>query len=353
MSGTNFSISATESDFCFQPLTCATSKGHLVVWGTGIDANQSVWVRSFIGRKASCAIKISTINEKDNIIFFRRFHRELCVLAIETNDGYKLYFLNDNGDVCDSQIYTTKDILVHCYQNNQDTIIFVYNHDNNTMSVQTVFVDKSWDNAQTTHHYDNVYGIPHVFIFEDDNYTAGWITCDDKLTVVSNCVYSKDIATETIVASYDIDYLIAACLCPDLVVYGGYYTRNKVLRLDYFRVSDLKLVCSRYWKSDEYKDMSFSMASLNRGFMLLADGPSPTQACGQRFTHLGSWLYPMMSFDSSDIPTWSPDLAQGNEETLLVYIKYHEDYSEVWGKWLDIGIIPELENLTLADVEAQ
>nr|QBK87183.1 MAG: hypothetical protein LCMAC201_00850 [Marseillevirus LCMAC201] len=373
MSGTNFAIT-TEPSFCYQPFTCATYKGHLVVWSD----DQTLWVKSFIGRTGNYAAEISTMDESDNIIFFHRFSKEEYIVAVETVCGYNLYFLNDNGNLCNQHSYTTNDTLVYCYQNDQSTILFIHNFDDNTMLVQTIPKESQacWNNGITTHFYKNVYGIPKVFVFENDNYTAGWITYDDQLTVVTNCVYntldaslrsakvpkptsgSKPASSASpagaqphiTIDSYDVDYLSAACLGPDLIVYGGYDTPTNVLRLDYFCVNNFELLCSRYWKSDEYKGSSFSMASLLRGFMLLADGPD-TQIRGQRFTHLGSWLYPMMDLDSGSTFTWSPDLAQGNEETLLVYIKDYGEHSEIWGKWLDISDIPELENLTLADVE--
>ena len=88
--------------------------------------------------------------------------------------------------------------------------------------------------------------------------------------------------------------------------------------------------------------------------MLLADGPSETAIRGQRFTHLGSWLYPMLKFDNSDVPTWSPNMAAKSDEGIVVYIKDYTDtdnpHSEIWGSWINVGAIPELESLSIDDL---
>ena len=345
MSGTSFSVNANKSDYCYSPLVCATDQGHLVVWAYGVESKNgsTLWVRTFRGKETTmAAVEVSTLADNDHILFLRRFNKDLYLLAVETTNGTNMYFLDENAVVHDNQLYKNMDTLIHCHESGEHIVLFTYNNDKSVLNIGTVqFPQEDWSKDYTLHDtFADVYGIPQVFT-KGDQYIAGWLTRTDKLYVVAN-------GHMTTLKSYDVDYLMAAEVDKDTIVYSGYDSQNQTLRLDFFRF-DGTHICSRYWKSTEYKGLYPNLVTLNRGFMLLADAPDHS-VCGQRFTHLGSWLYPMHELTPNE-QTWSPVLARGAEHTLLVYIRDYTDHSQVWGKWLDVGEIPELDNLSLTDLE--
>lgn len=350
MTETTFSISTNKDEYCYDPMVCATNKGHLVVWAHSVETEQStLWACTFDGRKPANAVKICVLEDQESILFLRRFSKNTFVLAVETLRGTTVYFMDENANVTDTQMYNSTDMVAYCCPTDEGVVLFTYNHEDSTMVVSRANA-QDWNTDQVVMYtYRDVCGIPHVFV-DGLYYIAGWITTNDTLCVASGTITTGGDGQITTLEPYDVDYLIAAVSDTNTVVYGGYDNNTNTIRLDFFRISDGEHIYSRYWKSNEYTGLQFSMASLNRGFMLLADGSKCDHVCGQRFTHIGSWLYPMRQLESSDEPNWSPSLARGAKETLLVYINDYDDYSQVWGKWLNVGDIPELEDITLENV---
>jgi len=342
MSGPIFRVSHNKSDFCHSPITCATRTGHLVAWVSGVDSDSILLASAYTDKKSGPTVEVCKLADTDSILFLRHLYENMYVLAIETENGTNVYILDEHAAVHASHVYNNTDLLVHCHATETTITLFTYNHTDDTMSVGSI--PEYWNSEEYTLHkkYAGVGGVPQVFV-KGDQYLAGWVTDSDELQVVTS---NNSMVT---LESYDVDYLMGAEVDEDLVVFCGYNHLNNVLRLDFFNF-DGEHLTSRYWKSKEYKNKHFSLATLKRGFMLLADGPNDIRVCGQRFTHLGSWLYPMLNFVDAEEPTWSPALSCGEDQTLLVYIRDYDDHSEVWGKWLDIGLIPELDQLTLADL---
>lgn len=347
MSGTTFSISSNETEYCYDPIVCATNNGHMVTWAYGVDIDQStLWAQVFNGRKAAKPVKLMSLNDQETVLFLRRFDQHTFALAVETLKGTTIYLLDEYANITDTQMYNSTDMLVYCYPTDEGVVLFTYNHEKNTLVVGRVD-PRDWNKGYTVMHtYNGVCSIPYVFI-QDLYYIAGWITSNNALYVANGTVSIGGDGQSTTLDKYNVNYLIATVSDNNTVVYGGYSSNDKTLRLDFFNISEGKYITSKYWKSNEYSSLQFSMASLNRGFMLLADGAECEHVCGQRFTHIGSWLYPTMQLEDGNEPTWSPSLARSSQETLLVYISDYDDHSQVWGKWLPVSDIQEIENLSL------
>ncbi len=268
MSGTIFPISTNKSDYCFNPLVCATDHGHLVVWAYGVDVEQTtLWARVYTDQGTTQAVvKIGTTTDEDHVLFLRRLTKQLYILAVETTKGTTIYFMDENANVCDHQLYNNTNVLIHCHATDDEwarpgVVLFTYNHEDHTFNVGTVPHSEDWNEEYILEDtFADVYGIPQVFV-KGDQYTAGWITREDTLQVVNNSIAAVGDGSNSIAAGgdgsvttldpYDVDYLMATEVDKDTVVYSGYNSQTRVLRLDFFTVADGKHICSRYWKNKE------------------------------------------------------------------------------------------------------
>lgn len=353
MQKSNFQISKNRTDYCFNPLTCPTDNGHLVVWGYGVDTEPTLWGSVFVNKKLIKKVEIGLLKQTDNILYFRKFSNELYVVAIETINGTNLYFFNENIETVITQQLSKKFYyeLLHLYQKDNDIYLFNYDYNEQTLYLSVVKNDKIWDEAQIIQCYTNVCSLPTIQIFTN-KFVIGWINDDDTLKIISSNLTIDLLPAELEMDNYNVDYLCSAKADKDLIVFGGYNNESNKFRLDFYRITDssFTFICSKYRKSDEYTNLSFSLESLHKGFVILADGPKNKGVYIQRFTHIGSWLYPLMNVCKSNEECWSPSLSENINSTLIVYVKhYDEGFSNICGRWIETGPIPELDNLSLED----
>lgn len=343
----SFPISANAGECCFNPLVCSTPQGHIVVWGCGGDTSNALYARIVTKNASYDPVKIGSITNTDHLLFLRNYEKAY-ILAVEGSTGTTVYFLDDNASVMSTHNYRNSDVLVHCCPElgTDNTILFTFSYKHHNLYITSV-PNSDWNENGTVHStFKNVWDLPQVFT-NGSRFTAGWLNGKHELQVINSNITEKQGQVTTL-SPYEIDYIMSTTVDNDTVVYGGYNNATSELRLDFFSTIDGKHMCSRFWKSKEYKGLCFTMEPLNNGFMLLGEGENETTIFGQRFTHLGSWLYPLRDLFESEEPSWSPALSRG-DRTLLVYVKEFKAFSEVWGTWLNVGEIPELNDLSLSD----
>ena len=349
MFGDNFSISANEEEYCFNPLVCSTDSGHLVVWAFGVDSKESTLVACSFRENVNQGLTyLGTIGEKDQLLFLKHFSCEKYVLAIETEIGdTKLLFVNEHGTLVEEKTIKVNGELLYCYRSDYNVTLFIYNYKQDSFEIH---IGEDWDSTNITTCINNVYGIPIVVPFAKDIYIAAWVTRDDELMIASGNIHG--IPKTMTMKNFNVDYLLGSRVDENIAVFGGSCSRSGIVTFYYFVAAPLRSICNRVWESEDYKDKAIILTGLDRGFFLFAEDKTNVHVRMQRFTHIGTWLYPLLEMDSDDKCTWSPNLAQGNPSTLLVYIKNYEEYSQVWGKWLNIRRISEIEQLKICDVES-
>ena len=351
MSGNNFAISVNKDGYCFDPLVCSTDSGHLVAWVFAYPKYYSLYVRSYQETEQE-STNLGTISKKDQPLFLKRFSHEKYLLAIETETGeIRLLFLNPQGKLVEEKTVKINGGLLHCYhnENRNDLVLFIYNYKSETFEIH---IGEDWNTTAITHTQENVFSIPIVIPLAKDNYIIAWVTKDDELSVTVDNTHNPFITTKTIVIkNFNVDYLLGSRIDDNVAVFGG--SDSGTVKFYYFSITPhLTSICNRFWKSEDYKNMAFTLAGLDRGFFLFAeDKAKNAKVHMQRFTHLGTFLYPLIKVDSCDECTEIPSLAQGNPSTLLVYLKYYKAHSQVWGKWLNVRRISEIEQLKIDDVE--
>lgn len=351
MSVTPFPISHNTTQLCFTPLTCATDLGHLVAWGFGTENGATdVMVKVCSNTVLGVINKIATIEHCDSLLFLRRFNTDSYMLAVENETGSLVYILDSNGRLLKTLEFSEW-IVCYCCQSGEQLTVFGYNYNENRLDICAVNPDDTTD-YELLNTYTTVYGFPEIFI-TGNYFIAGWITADDELQIIHDSIQNiSQEPFEVTIDNFNVDYLIATQVSATLFAFGGYNQRTEVLRFDYVRADDshCELLCSKYWKTNDYKKLTFKCAALDNGFMLLADGPGQESVLAQRFTHLGTFLYPLVKLTSDELPTWDANLSQGTESTLVVYLKDYGDHSEVWGKWLNVGTLPEIEHMCIEDL---
>lgn len=349
MSGVNFCLSTVEKDHCYQPLVCETNKGHLVVWGYGVEKSKSeFWVTAFEGKFQGINTKLADVDDTTSLVFLKRFNHNSYVLLTETKSGFEAYILDDNGTIVCKHVINTEYVLIDVYGNRDFTTLFLYNYRNMEASVATVPNGSPWVEMIIHHTYKDVWSFPVVFHDKKNYYNIAYVDNSDHLQIVSASVLDPIEGTPITINNYYVDYLLGARISDNCFVVGGYYKNDKTMRLDY--VCGTKIY-NRYLRCNDYENHAFSFVSLNQGFMLLAEGGKNTIIRGQRFTHLGTPLYQMFPLAGKLIQTHSPTMAQGENYTLITYIKDYGTFSQVWGKWVDINILPELENMTFEEIQ--
>lgn len=350
MSGQNFCLSNVEFDHCYQPLVCATNTGHLVVWGYGIRGTTSeFWITAFDGKYQGVNRLLATVPDTTSLVFLRRFNATNYLLLTETESGFEAYILDEAGTVVSKHVMYTDYVLSDAFSNVDFTTLFLYHYRNMEMSVATVPNNKPWSEYIVHHTYKQVWSLPIVIHDEKERYNIAYVDNSDRLAIVSASALDAAEAKPVYINRYYVDYLLGARISDNCFVVGGYYKNTETLRLDY--ICDGKIY-NRYWKCKDYDRHAFSFASLKKGFMLLAEGGENTIIRGQRFTHLGTPLYSMFPLTGKLIPTHSPSMAQGSRRTLMVYVKDYETHSQIWGKWVKVDIVPELEDMSLEEVDA-
>jgi len=352
-----FPISKNRKGFCFNPLTCPTPEGHIVVWCNSTDdefEESFLWASVYKKSELDKKVKIGNLKYNDNMLFFLKFSDELYVISVETENGTNLYFINDELDLTITQHLSNKLYyeIINCWKNDETVYLLNYNFEEQVLYLCSISDGTTWDNGKVVQYYNDICTIPYVHVFKD-KLIIGWTDENNTLKVLGVNLNGKTLPVQLEIDDYNVNYVCSAIADDNLVVFGGCDGRTNTLRLDFFRSTDTEFshVASKYWKSDEYKGLSFTMTSLNRGFMLLADGPEQKGVYAQRFTHIGSWLYPLTNILEPTNSCWSPSLSHSTDTTLLVYVKDYSDtdepFSSIWGKYVKVGNIPELDDFTL------
>lgn len=351
MSGPYFPISYGKSYF-YEPRSCATDVGHIVSYLKKMDESlmNELWIQVLIDGETSSPTKLGNFDDSYHISLFDQYSTSKYVLMLNNNSEYSLYIITNRGVLVETIEMSSDDIILACKFDGNNTILFLYNYDNQTFSTGVIPKDGRWEELEIIETYPNVYGTPTILWVGDDNYFATWVNINDDVEIIYNNVYS-DSEVRTTVKDCGMMCLAAARVNKTTVVIGGYDNAERKLKLNYCRVEGNEIqVISRYSKSSDYKNMICELYSLENGFMLVAEGVDYEAIWGQRFTHVGGWLYPLSKLDSSDFPTWSPHLSHNPNtgKTLLVYLMDFSDTdNRVCGKWIHTGPIPELENLEL------
>lgn len=341
MSNSTFAVSDIKYEFCYEPQVCPTRNGHLVVWAFGVDTDESLlMVRAYEGNVALPTVSIGKISEGSHLTLLEPSQNDY-LLAVETPKYTKLYFLSERGELLREATFKSKVILLKHHPFEDGYIIFTHQINEDTLTVSKIPTDWSLDDYQVLSIYTGVYGIPQVFIC-GDRYVAGWIKRDESLEVVNN-TFEGDDGSAIILEDYTVDYLVACEFDHNLLAFGG--IDGDTLRFDLFTKGGGSHIDSIYWTSDLYKGKEISLWGTNRGCLLLADGQDSTNIIGQRFTHLGGYLYPPREMVDFQEHSWSPVLSYHPKGSLVVFIRDFGDYNQVWAKKLPLDTVPELEDL--------
>lgn len=341
----------SDENICFNCLTCATKDNHIVVWMED-DGSDKLKICSKVINKNSTdqtTNKLGIIDQDNYLLFLRPYCKlkDIYALAIENSKGTVIYLLNNKGEKIDEKELFMQEILIACFHNTDNMILFLYNYETSRLIVRTMSDDCSIIDA---HYYDNLYTIPHVIVLDNFSYMLAWIDRDDNICYSMNDVYNDKLNKIRKIPNFSVQYLIGGKIDKNTVVYGGYDQINKTLHLHYidFDNSSFYLVRSFHWKSNDYSFKSIYFSELEKGFLIMTDD-SDNNVCYQRFTHIGSWLYPLIEIKSKE-HCWAPQSSSSQASTLLVYTKDFHDSTHVYGKWLNIGKIPEIDDIVLSDL---
>lgn len=322
-----FQISGNEEEFCYNPLVCSTNNSFIIAWAENVNKTSKLMVKS-LDKDVN---EIQDLDVDNRLLFLRKYSNDRYALAVSRYNDTVLFLLDENANVCNEFVYKSRNELLACHVINDTPTLFVYCYKTNTLQVITT--DYGWEDFFINKTYKRVHSIPQVignmFGYIDANYTL--IVCtNDKCTTLEN---------------YDVEFLLSAPVNDKTVVFGGYDKGTSEFCLDFFN-TDGKHLYSKKMRED-YEGMELHFEGLQNGFMLLADSPKE-QVLGQRFTHLGGYLYPLKTFSNVPESCWSPELAT-NDRTLLIYIRYFKEYSQVWGEFVPISTIPEIADLSIED----
>lgn len=280
-------------------------------------------------------IIICELAKTDELLFVESAGKGLYRYWLETATGYKSVVIDDQGKIGGDHTFENNDLPVKSITNvkpvhvKKDTVDPRVTYNYNTKTVTII-------NNRVEHEIDNVFTIP-LTIKVQNGLIISWLTCTDKLIVEYYNAESNTFSSFPN-QSFAVEYLIGAQVDDDLIVIGGYSKSEEVLKLNYYRFREegIEKVDAHFWRSEDYKGKYFDIAPLNKGFMLISEGPKDPVMV-QRFTHLGTWLYPLKAID--DMPSYSPTM---NGQ----YITYLRD-GQVWLRKIYVDKIPEIASLEL------
>lgn len=346
----DFRIDSNEN-FCFNCLTCATKDSHIVAWMEDDGSDKSNIYSKVISENSinQTINNLGTTGEDNYLLFLRPYCRmsDLYALAIENSKGTVIYLLNNKGEKIDEKEIFTQEILIACFNNTDHMVLFLYNYDTSRLIVRTISSDCS---IIDRHSYDKLHTIPNVIVLDNFRYMLAWIDRDDNICYSMNNIYSNELNKVRKIPNFSVQYLFGGQIDKNTIVYGGYDQIKKTLHLHYIDFDNLNfsLVRSFHWKSDDYFGKSIYLSPLDKGFLIMTDDPF-NNVCYQRFTHIGSWLYPLIEIKSEQ-HCCDPSSSSSQTSTLLVYTKDFDNSTHIYGKWLNIGKIPEIDDIVLSDL---
>lgn len=190
---------------------------------------------------------------------------------------------------------------------------------------------------------DYAYECPEMIHTATGNTVLYWLDSEDSLHI-----YCNDYTLT--IDNFNVKYLVGCSVdkVDGTFVIAGLVDRS-TLRMEFFSITDDKtvnFVCSRFYKSQELAECSeITLYSLTtKGFMLVASDTTDSIVMCQRFTHLGSWLYPLVTVDNNY--SWNPTVASNDSECMITYL--NDD--TVVASFIKIDNIPELDNLHISDI---
>ena len=344
----SFSISESHTSSSYRPFVARGEKGYLVVWSRDLpqDNRAELVAIHYQDRVAQKEYVIAQLDECDEPHFLSPIGGNRFVVGIEGNASSRIIVLNGFGEVISNHYLPQKGLLLNVFA--VENVVYFFMLDNSIVNVyRTNLGAENWSNAECMVAHTNVYSIPQVFRFET-GYMVSWLNENEEIAYVFNTIFNIDnkIVNESLVLmEFDVDYLLTTQVGSDVVSFSGYSCHERLYRSVFARWSnnELVVVSDRYWKAHDYKERSFYVAPLRNGFLLMCDGPEASQVAIQRFTRANTFLNYLMPVDNEPEPTSCPEFAQGDQDGLLVYVKDFGDHSEIFGKWISVGPIPELD----------
>lgn len=327
-------------EYCFKPLLSEDNNKLVLLWGHTNEDNKSTLrmkqLDSIANSNTEQGIEIYTLKQGEDLMYFEQVESGIYKYVIETPTGCNIVYINNLGEELKSSTVSTDSIPVPIskspyYQSLlPDCCEFWYNYNQETLTMNDLCFKK-------------VFSIPLV-IKTKRGYVYAWLSRDDYLHVN---YYDGKTVSELVSCYFPVEYLIGSQIDADLIVIGGYSCEDDTLKLNYYRVpiemdpkTSIEKIDAQYWRSNDYHGKYFTIAPLRKGFMLLAEGPeSPIMI--QRFTHLGTWLYPLRRPIKGCGHSWSPVMSGD-----MLYFEQVKD-CQIWACQLNIDEIPEISNMSL------
>jgi len=319
-------------EWCFKPLIAKNNNKTIVTWCYRSDKGSFLMMKSM--ENASNPEITTTRLEEDDEPMFLHFNTDTTfTICIETKNGYKYLNVNEIGEILSMQEYIGSDIPILPQYQISTTVLsnyeFLYNY-----KLETCRLLKDNECIFT---FKNVSSIP-VIIYINNGFLVSYLNRNSQQFVNYYSIGTSEnisLAIEELIVEYLVGCQIDSTTC----VLGGYSIKENTLKLNYYRITDNTLlkIDSYYWRSTDNKIHGLSLSPLNKGFLLLSESVGQPIKI-QRFTHLGTWLYPPRSFDNS-LDSWGATISND-------FICYLKD-GEVWGHTLITSDIPEIDHLRL------
>lgn len=348
----SFCISESNKSNSYRPFVAQGGSGYVVIWTQESSSENVTELVSIYYDENKVAHKehfITHLQESDEPHFFSAISGNRYVLAIEQNIGTKIVVLNSEGEMISNHFLPEKGLLLNLFT--VENVIYFFMLAQSTVNIYRTSVgEENWSKAELMITHQNIYTIPHVTRFET-GYLISWLNENEEIAYIFNTIYNTDnkIGGNTqILFEFDVDYLLTASVGAGIISFSGVSARDRIYRSVYVKWQNDEFVkiSDRYWKSPDYKDRSFYVAPLKNGFLLMTDGGSDSsQVYIQRFTRANTFLNYLNQVDQEPMAETScPEFVQGDGNCgLLVYVKQCGEYSEIFGKWISIGPIPELD----------
>lgn len=348
----SFCISESRNSNSYRPFVARGEKGYLVVWSRGVEEEDTAELVAvhYQDKVAQKEHTIARLDNWDEPHYLTPISNNRFVMAIEEQSGTRIIVLDGVGEPIGNHYLPQKGLLLNLFT--LENIVYFFMLDRTAVNVyRTETGAENWSNAELmlTHH--QIYSIPHVMQFET-GYLVSWLNENEEVAYIFNTIYNLDnkiSANAQILCPFELDYLLTTSVGGGMVGFSGYSAHDRMYRSMFVRwdcsKNELVKVSDRYWKAVDYKDRAFYVAPLKNGFLLMTDGPQESQVAIQRFTRANTFLTYLTPVDTDMEATSSPEFAQCGEEGdgLLVYVKSFSDRSEIFGKWISIGPIPELD----------
>jgi hypothetical protein len=314
---------------CFKPLICSSLFGFSVVWATDDGLYSTI-----VPLEESDEFEKTLIASGTWEPIFMHYCSNYVFLAAKSGTKNSIFILDDNGKISRYFKWPYDQLLTMWENSDENALYFItFNDIDEIMTVYktTIYIDNFINQAIAVNITNKVYSTPIVLPF-NNSFFAAWLDKWDNIVYTDGkSVYKTN--------EFTVDYLLGTCNGNDIIL-AGYSTNNECMTILKIN-SDNEIMENYYYNINDYKGVSFYIAGLYNGFMLLADsGDSGVKY--QRFTNTNCFIYKMQ-----DLPnigrTWNPVLAQNGNISLLIYLEDIDNESQLHGKFIKTGEISELE----------